>query len=457
METEDQNGVPDGGWGYIIVAATVVIFGTTIVPVSAFGLIYGDFLKSLGNETRGTTLSNGIIITVYSFTGILVSFLLMRFSYRKVCFLGSTIFLIGTVSMIFVQNFIQFIICFGFIEGLGAGLLMPASLSAFNSYFDKKMALMMCLSQAAMIAFNMVIPQLAAWSIETYGFRGTLIGLAMLGSLCFPASATLRPFPKKPIIRRETKKMTSTISLPHGEPLMGVPPAKTRKSVISLGDRIASVSTIAELSEEQPHTSTIFDLTLLKSYKYWNISIGLSLAFTGDLAFISIIPLLLGNLGFNSQEIGLMMGVFFASDLISRILLTIVSAFVRLKSRLLILFTSVLIVIGRTVLVTHDTYLWQLILLAYLGFLRCFIQSLLPLVFSEEYQDNFATAYSLFMAINGVVSVICGPLMSLIKDMTGSDVMMSHVLTLAYIICVITWMLELTFFRKKHGKKNENK
>lgn len=39
------------------------------MPTAAFGLIYGDFLKSIGDETTGTTLSNGIFTTVYSFTG----------------------------------------------------------------------------------------------------------------------------------------------------------------------------------------------------------------------------------------------------------------------------------------------------------------------------------------------------------------------------------------------------
>lgn len=90
------------------------------------------------------------------------------------------------------------------------------------------------------------------------------------------------------------------------------------------------------------------DLSLLKDLKYLNISVGLALAFTGDMAFISIIPLMLGNLGFQTHDIANMMGLFFASDLVSRILLTIVSGLVKFRSRLLILFTSALIVLART-------------------------------------------------------------------------------------------------------------
>lgn len=90
------------------------------------------------------------------------------------------------------------------------------------------------------------------------------------------------------------------------------------------------------------------DVSLLKNAKYLNISIGLALAFTADMAFISIIPLMLGNIGFGPQEIASMMAVFFGSDLLSRILLTIMSSLVRFQSRHLVLFTSILIALSRT-------------------------------------------------------------------------------------------------------------
>lgn len=41
-----------------------------------------------------------------------------------------------------------------------------------------------------------------------------------------------------------------------------------------------------------------------------------------------------------------------------------------------------------------------------LGFLRCFIQTPLPLVIAEEYPDRFTTAFSLYMVICGVVSLV---------------------------------------------------
>lgn len=90
------------------------------------------------------------------------------------------------------------------------------------------------------------------------------------------------------------------------------------------------------------------DLSLLKSAKYVNISVGLALCFAGDITFISIVPMILGNLGFSPQQIGTMMAVFFGCDFVARILLTVISSVVRFRSRVLFLFAAGLTVMART-------------------------------------------------------------------------------------------------------------
>lgn len=147
-------------------------------------------------------------------------------------FIGAVTFIIGAAGLIFVQTLFQLIISFGVIQGLsllllfcvfkkkktgiGFGLLMPASLSAFNAFFDTKMAVMMSVCQTTMIAFNMVVPQLAAWCMAYFGFRGTLIGLATLGLLTIPAVATLQPvtsYLKKVAVESATNLTTGNLNI----------------------------------------------------------------------------------------------------------------------------------------------------------------------------------------------------------------------------------------------------
>lgn len=44
----------------------------TAIPNTAFGLLYGDFLESIGDETTGTALSSGLFFTSQAFSGELV-------------------------------------------------------------------------------------------------------------------------------------------------------------------------------------------------------------------------------------------------------------------------------------------------------------------------------------------------------------------------------------------------
>lgn len=89
------------------------------------------------------------------------------------------------------------------------------------------------------------------------------------------------------------------------------------------------------------------DLGLFKDPVYVNITFGLSLSVTSDLAFISVLPLLLENAGLNGQELTLVMTVYFIADLACRILLSILTAVAKVKNRYLFLIGALFSAIFR--------------------------------------------------------------------------------------------------------------
>ncbi|XP_019881070.2 uncharacterized protein LOC109608949 [Aethina tumida] len=500
MKNEDANKplkyklvAPEGGWGYIVAPATAVIVNVTAQPMCAFGLVYGNFLKTIGDETTGTTLANGVFNTVFSFTGLLSNYLLMKYSYRTVALIGAAVFAIGSFSTIFVVNLYQLVISFGVIQGVGFGLLLPASYSAVNAFFQKKINLIMGVCQALMAAMSIVSPALCGLCMEYFGFRGTVALLAVLSLNAFPGALSL--FPVKSYLKKEqifddenvdNNQRSKSVSL--GEevlksqvtPLMveeGTGDVRKRNlqrfyrtdprpSISSLGEGYLSISTTnvanlygskKSLPKEEPKTK-MFDLSLFMDPVFMNISIGMSLAFTSDMVFISIMPILFKDMGFTTFDTAKFMAIYFITDFLNRLLFSFLSTSIKVRNRYL-LFTGVTLTAAiRCGLFVSHNYTWILCTCGALGFFRCLIQTPLPLVFTEEYPTNFSTAFSLFMVVCGVISLVFGPLMSFVKQQTGTNDMGVHVLTLALVICSVSWTVELLGSKlKSKTVKNDSK
>lgn len=87
------------------------------------------------------------------------------------------------------------------------------------------------------------------------------------------------------------------------------------------------------------------------------VNIGLSTSFAADVSFVALIPVLLGEINFSTQEIAFMMTVFFASDLGARILYSIINTFYRPRSRYVYFFGTVLSAIMRIGKFTHKVFI----------------------------------------------------------------------------------------------------
>ncbi|XP_018400235.1 PREDICTED: probable transporter MCH2 [Cyphomyrmex costatus] len=57
---------PDGGWGWMIALAMILIMFTTIGPSSSFAIIFGDFLENSGKAGMASSLFNSVFMVNYS-------------------------------------------------------------------------------------------------------------------------------------------------------------------------------------------------------------------------------------------------------------------------------------------------------------------------------------------------------------------------------------------------------
>lgn len=83
----------------------------------SFGLMFNDFLISLGEETSAVTIITGCFFCALSFAGLFTSTLFKKFSIRTVGLIGGFMYFFGSLMTIFVTSVEQLMITFSVFQG----------------------------------------------------------------------------------------------------------------------------------------------------------------------------------------------------------------------------------------------------------------------------------------------------------------------------------------------------
>ncbi|XP_070151478.1 monocarboxylate transporter 9 isoform X2 [Polyergus mexicanus] len=170
---------PDGGWGWMIALAMILIFFTTMGPASSFGIIFGDFLQNSGQAGMASSLSNSFFMITFSIASLLTNILLKRYSTRPVGLVGALFFATSDIMLAFVRNIYDLAFLY-FLQGFGLGLIITVCNTVFNAYFVKKRAKVMSAAQVIIALGGIIYPTLTEKMMTLYGFRGTA---AIMGAI----------------------------------------------------------------------------------------------------------------------------------------------------------------------------------------------------------------------------------------------------------------------------------
>uniref|UniRef100_A0A1Q3FJ07 Putative monocarboxylate transporter n=1 Tax=Culex tarsalis TaxID=7177 RepID=A0A1Q3FJ07_CULTA len=458
---------PEGGWGLLVGIGMATMFTVTLGSLPSFGLMFGDFLTGLGEETGAIALITSCFFSALSFAGLFTNTLMKKYSYRTVGLLGAASYIIGSYLTIFVRTTNELLISFSVFQGAGFGLMIPVSYTTFNAYFVEKRVVMMSVSQTLIGVGTMFYPIFIQKTMEAYGFRGCMAVLAAVNSHTLVAMLVMQPVEwhmRKVPVEPEEQQMTpekdvheksnkSDENLSFPSKMLG---SRRASSIPGLGNWSGPV-VVSDSTERDDKPATkwqvlvdFLDLTLLKDLIYVNIVLGISFAIYSDLAFFTLQPMYLFMIGFGKPDVSLIIAIGAAADLLSRVFLAISSTCLNIKARYVYLAGALFTILARfAFLFVYDFY-GMAIITAIMGFLRTWIHVPLPLVFSEYLSPaRFPSGYGLFMFLQGNITFAVGPIVGYIRDVTGSYTITFHCLTLFMAMCVLPWLFEIVYLRLK--------
>ncbi|KAJ8716039.1 hypothetical protein PYW08_013324 [Mythimna loreyi] len=181
----------EGGWGWVVVAASFMTIFLLDGVFFTFGSIYHEISDDLGVDTSLVALFNSVAVAVYFMAGPFASALINRFGFRAICMSGSIISSLSLLCTHFATSFVAILLLYGVLGGLGACLSSMASGLIVGFYFEKLRSLAMSISSIGssvgimiMFSVNSKIVKLAGWRVIML-FHSGLLGIIYFFSMAF--------------------------------------------------------------------------------------------------------------------------------------------------------------------------------------------------------------------------------------------------------------------------------
>jgi hypothetical protein len=130
---------------------------------------------------------------MYLFLGVVINYILEKYSCRQVGVAGSVIFFIGSFTSAFANSAVLLAFAYGVLQGIGLGLIIPATLTSFNKYFLRRRTFAMGVAQVITGIGSMILPIILQSLMQIYGFRGTQLIIAAISLHSFLCAAVQIP------------------------------------------------------------------------------------------------------------------------------------------------------------------------------------------------------------------------------------------------------------------------
>lgn len=166
-------------YGWAVVAAAFALMFTGFGVVYTFAAFFKAFQTEFGAPRAHVSLVFSISAFLYFLLGAPAGILADRFGPRRIALAGAAMLALGLVGASLAPSLTTLYVTYSVGIGVGVGLTYVPSVGAVQPWFLRRRAFATGIAVAGIGAGNLVVPPLAAWWIDLYGWRGAYLVLAV--------------------------------------------------------------------------------------------------------------------------------------------------------------------------------------------------------------------------------------------------------------------------------------
>nr|XP_002733306.1 PREDICTED: monocarboxylate transporter 12-like [Saccoglossus kowalevskii] len=201
---------PDGGWGWMIVIATFIVYGMAGAMSWSLGSFYIQFQRHFNTNAEKASWILSIESASTACFGLVGSLMASRIGARLTVLVGGVLIVSGFIISSFATSVIFLCFTTGLMPGVGFAICMPPVLATMGQYFPKRYPLVNSIATLGPPVFMFAFPLVIQTNIQVYGWRGAFLVLGAITANVFVGGLLLRPLPKKQTQMAEIEHLPET-------------------------------------------------------------------------------------------------------------------------------------------------------------------------------------------------------------------------------------------------------
>ncbi|XP_056628110.1 monocarboxylate transporter 6 [Triplophysa dalaica] len=203
---------PDGGWGWVVLLATIVVLALTLAFPSCISIFYLDLQVAFNATNSETSWVPSIMTSALHVGGPLCSVLVERFGCRATVIFGGVLSGVGMAASSFSNSMVELYITTGLITGLGFCFSFQPAVTILGHYFVRRRPFANAMSSTGTALGLCALPFLGDYLHRELGWRGSFLVLGAVLFNCCVCGAVMRPLiPRKP--RKSEAMMNGPIAI----------------------------------------------------------------------------------------------------------------------------------------------------------------------------------------------------------------------------------------------------
>ncbi|XP_072229438.1 monocarboxylate transporter 6 isoform X1 [Leuresthes tenuis] len=184
---------PDGGWGWAVLVATIMVLALTLGFPSCVGIFYTDLQNEFQASNSETSWVPSIMTSMLHAGGPFCSVLVEKFGCRATVMFGGVLSGVGMTASSFTRSITELYITAGVVTGLGFCFSFQPAVTIMGHYFVRRRAFANAMSSTGTALGLCTLPFLGNYLHTELGWRGSFLVLGAVLLNCCVCGAVMRP------------------------------------------------------------------------------------------------------------------------------------------------------------------------------------------------------------------------------------------------------------------------